>query len=636
MYSLFEELKRGWFFYTNQSDKVTDDSFKIIIENSNLKDTSQINFFYLFSLFTPFILNICNIYILYFICCAVNIIILIRIYFIDKNEKFRDYDIESFSLNVIAPFVSLYIFTGFIASTPFLILKSFKELKNKAPWFTWLINLVNVLAVIIKIVCIENLMFTDNLILNHLFLYIIGISITFIIFIIFYIISCCCCEEYLKKEEKNLIDYKFGKIYISSEYFEIAIKTKTCYHFCCSMLNRKLIFLLIVNFCSRASKLKFKNEYNNNFIDESENNSIWYIIINFACSFLIFIIYSLIFNCLYKNSEENSFSFFIIIENTLLFFFSLIGFYPNLEDKYIKWISFKSIFIGGSVNFIFSDYYSSQYINYLSISGIVSISQVIFRLIEMLIKFKDKKWYYLQIGSSIFAILYTLCYTTWIELFCKIKCCKVNCCKCCEWFEDCECCDCCECETCCENNCQCWYNYYKFVKCFNLFNCLIICCVSLTKCILFSVICFIYFLYKKFLKCCCKKEYEDYYKARNYQCCECCKCCKCCECCESCECCECCKCCECCECYEYCDDCQCCECYKCIDCCCIDCLIFISLIDCCECYEYCEDCKCCKCCIECCKNYLLSICNKCCCRDNKNIKRNNSEIPLSLIKNEID
>lgn len=91
-----------------------------------------------------------HIYILYIICCAVNIIILIRIYFIDENEKFREYhDFESFALNVIAPFVSLYIFTGFIASTPFHILKTFKELKNKAPWFTCLINLVNVLAVII-------------------------------------------------------------------------------------------------------------------------------------------------------------------------------------------------------------------------------------------------------------------------------------------------------------------------------------------------------------------------------------------------------------------------------------------------------------------------------------------------------
>jgi len=454
-------------------------------------------------------------------------------------------------------------------------------------------------------------MFTDNIIVNHLFFYIIGVSITFIIFIIFYIISCCCCEEYLKKEEKNLIDYKFGKIYISSEYFEITIKTKTCYNFCCSMLNRKLIFLLIVNFFSRASKLKFKNEYTNNFIDEPKNNSIWYIIINFACSFFIFRIYSRIFNCLCKKSEENSFSFFIIFENILLLIFSLIGLYPNLEDKYIKWISFKSIFIGGSVNFIFSAYYSSQYINYLSISGIVSISQVIFRLIEMLIKFNDEKWYYLQIGSSIFAILYTLFYTTWISKFCQCKCCKGNCCKCCEWFDECECCDCCECETCCENNCQCWYNYYKFVKCFNLFNCLIICCVSLTKCIVLSI----YFLYKKFLKCCCKIEYEDNKKERYHQCCECCNCCKCCECCESCKCpkyIDCCGCWESCECPKYCDCCECCKCY-----------------------EYCDDCICCECheceCIKCCKDCLLFIYHKCCCIDKQNIERNDSYISLPFI-----
>ena len=198
----------------------------------------------------------------------------------------------------------------------------------------------------------------------------------------------------------------------------------------------------------------------------------------------------------------------------------------------------------------------------------------------------------------------------------------------CEWFKDCECCDCCECETCCENNCQCWYNYYKFVKCFNLFNYLIICCVSLNKCIVFSIICFIYFLYKRFLEYCCKKKYEHNEKV-SYLCCKCYECCNCCECCESYLCHYYCECCECCECYEYCDDCQCCECYecKCIECW-KDCLLFKYNKCCCECHV-------CNC-IECCKDCLHFISDKCCCIDNKNIKINNSEISLPLIENEID
>ena len=52
MYFLFGEAKKFWFIYTNQLDKVIDKSFPELVKNSNTKDTSQINYFYLSSIIT--------------------------------------------------------------------------------------------------------------------------------------------------------------------------------------------------------------------------------------------------------------------------------------------------------------------------------------------------------------------------------------------------------------------------------------------------------------------------------------------------------------------------------------------------------------------------------------------------------
>ena len=64
-------------------------------------------------------------------------------------------------------------------------------------------------------------------------------------------------------------------------------------------------------------------------------------------------------------------------------------------------ICYSSILISGSINFILTEYYSSQQIEYFSLSGIICFSQVIFRIVELIYSlYKDDWWIYFQIVVS--------------------------------------------------------------------------------------------------------------------------------------------------------------------------------------------------------------------------------------------
>jgi hypothetical protein len=66
-----------------------------------------------------------------------------------------------------------------------------------------------------------------------------------------------------------------------------------------------------------------------------------------------------------------------------------------------SFICYSSILISGSINFILTEYYSSQQIEYFSLSGIICFSQVIFRIVELIYSlYKDEWWIYFQIAVS--------------------------------------------------------------------------------------------------------------------------------------------------------------------------------------------------------------------------------------------
>ena len=159
---------------------------------------------------------------------------------------------------------------------------------------------------------------------------------------------------------------------------------------------------------SRASKLKFKTEYKNNF-----NGEQWATIGSNSLSFVLYIIMYLIYKipeikgCIEK--EETYLLLLICFENLLMVIFSICSYFK--EDKGLV---FFSLALNNSINFIFSSFYSTQFIEYLSISGIISIGRFIFNLFELFVEpFSDKDWYWAQFAFSVISLIISAMYITY-------------------------------------------------------------------------------------------------------------------------------------------------------------------------------------------------------------------------------
>ena len=107
---------------------------------------------------------------------------------------------------------------------------------------------------------------------------------------------------------------------------------------------------------------------------------------------------------------------YIIIIVFLAIFVESIFFYFNLKnvinrEKLYKILIYCSIALTGSVNFLLYDFYSCQKIEYISLSGVVSLSQLIFRLLEFCFEpFESNSCYLIQFFSSIIGFILTISY----------------------------------------------------------------------------------------------------------------------------------------------------------------------------------------------------------------------------------
>ena len=425
MYSLFGETKRSFFNYFDAQyfkDRRTEDNFYKILINSNLNDSSQVNFFFLTSFLTPFIINFCKKIKIYIVLNLLNLVVLVFVYFfdyLDENKiNNKNYDFDDFIIRVFIPLALLYIFTGFIASFPFLLLEISPKYRNKN--FYWILNLLILLAILSKNLLNNYLsifFFKKCLLLGFIILYLLGE-------IIFLFYFCCNTDIFEEEEKKDEPLYILGKLIIKSDFMTVIITVKDFKKYFFTILNKKTIILIFINICTRTSKLKYKTEYKNFY------NNVYFLILNFILSYLVFILIYLIFK-FYKNKwcipKEKYLLNIIILENSLMSGFSFISFiFSFFSNKTIIFIGkilfFIAIGMGGAINFIFSEYYSTQYIEYLSISGIIAVGQLLFRIIEFLLEpLKDKFWYFWQIFFSFVGIILTNYYKNNFKSFVEEK-----------------------------------------------------------------------------------------------------------------------------------------------------------------------------------------------------------------------
>ena len=96
----------------------------------------------------------------------------------------------------------------------------------------------------------------------------------------------------------------------------------------------------------------------------------------------------------------------IAFDSILMIFFSL---YNGLTSSPI--ISFLAISLSGNVNFLFYEYFSTQQVEYTSLSGLISISQTIFRAFEF-VSYEDNVGYAIQSFYSFAGIILCIIYLT--------------------------------------------------------------------------------------------------------------------------------------------------------------------------------------------------------------------------------
>ena len=158
--------------------------------------------------------------------------------------------------------------------------------------------------------------------------------------------------------------------------------------------------ILLINFCSRLQKLKFKTEYKNKI------ENIHFLFFNFVFSVFIIGFFDLIYYIYIKITKkdfqnkniENFIMICLILSFSYVFVLSIIYYFKEDSESYSLCIS---IILTGSLNFLLYFYYSTQEAEYISLSGIISISQIIFRIIEFFLEpFDSNNDYFWQIFSS--------------------------------------------------------------------------------------------------------------------------------------------------------------------------------------------------------------------------------------------
>lgn len=213
-----------------------------------------------------------------------------------------------------------------------------------------------------------------------------------------------------ENNENYSIYYLGGYFFIKTNSIYSFITIKGFGNYILSVFkSKKLWLILFLNLCSRIQKLKFKTEY------KSKIENIHLLFFNFIFSILfivvldsIYLIYITLKKQKFKNqSIENFIMVCLCISFSYVMILSIIFYITDSEPISL----YISIVITGSLNYLLNFYYSTQSAEYISLSGIISLSQILFRLIEFSFEpFEKDNDYFWQISFSIAGIISAIIY----------------------------------------------------------------------------------------------------------------------------------------------------------------------------------------------------------------------------------
>jgi len=240
-------------------------------------------------------------------------------------------------------------------------------------------------------------------------------------------------EISIANNSNNDIDYIGGYLVISSENIKSFIKIKGFWTYIGSILkNRRIILILFINLCSRLQKLKFKTEYKNRI---TNNHCLF---LNYIGSIVIFIVLlAIIYAAFFIKNEglkcnkckqmitkffetfEGKIIWAFLIEFIIILIASLFFIFDKSIDsnKFTIFIYF-IIAATGALNFFLYNYYSLQKEEFITLSGIIALSQLIFRILEFCFEpFKDNLDYLWPLISSSLGLLFCIVYLCFFIYF---------------------------------------------------------------------------------------------------------------------------------------------------------------------------------------------------------------------------
>ena len=464
LFALLEEIKKSLHYLINNDKYNQDKNYFDFFRNGVLFDSSQINFNYLSALLSNTLIDLLGDDITYLICFLTNIGILILLYFVHLENVHYEYSNEfTHFIKILLFYIFIYTFTGIVALIPFYSMNNRFSGENIIAINSFLFLGV-LLKYTIHILLINIGIGSSLLFWIKLVIFVLCSFIYLIIHIIKFKTKKINSYSYFigkltYRNKSSSIIMKFQNL---GGYLKSLIYSSVLIIFILNFLSRAqkitfksqfkddfdkswlmplnfflsyalyIIIMIAYNYIQN-NKLKSylidydkKDEKNSlftniiqseNLIEENEeeddNKSPNYIEKNQEGDNIKQLIKNLdeqrmsskmkelfIFSCFFF---ENLLSLCLSIVYKIFASNANINKNPDKNSNFTpeSIICYSSILISGSINFILTEYYSSQKIEYFSLSGIICFSQVIFRIVELIHSlYKDDWWIYFQISVS--------------------------------------------------------------------------------------------------------------------------------------------------------------------------------------------------------------------------------------------
>ena len=474
---LYAELKRSIDFKLNNNKYNTNKTFKDFFKKSIYRDTSQINLNFLSALFSQYLINIFGIKKVYLISIlTIFITMLVNSFnaFLEKEdiEKERPYKIGQLIYFLIL-YLFIYFPAGIIAFVPVQIYE-YDETTNFRNCLYMLFSLT--FAVILK----NYFHFYFGYFINSIRLSLVLCSFLFLFFSLIYLRFLYKSKTSTKKDNdkaisdsekkrilnyditnnnddsknedliqlseyvqntiindnKILIDfdnkmesndnkeliytasYNLGYLYFEFKKMSFGIKINNKCEYFKNYFNWKFILLLLINFCSRFQKVKFKTDLKDYFeYLKNDDYCLFLLIVIFLTNYIItfLLLFALHKNKYINEQEKNNYLIYkqekfiiylIIIVDFILMSFSYIN--MILENSFKGNITIWALAISGNINYLYYVFYSTKKRQFISMSGYFAISSFILKIIEMIKEpFYQMYWFRVQILSSLLGVFFS-------------------------------------------------------------------------------------------------------------------------------------------------------------------------------------------------------------------------------------